>query len=138
MWEETDRAVREDARASLVARVVGVTFVPAGLVKFVAYDWELGNFHRFGLVAAPAWVVAAGVIEIVCGVSLARRRAVVPACVLLAITMVIAIAVSGIAQGDLVPSLTLAPALLAGTLFVVHRARARQPSLGPASTEVAG
>jgi hypothetical protein len=36
--------------------------------------------------------------------------------------MVVAIGVSGIAQGDVVPSLTLAPALLVALLFVLRRA----------------
>jgi len=66
----------------------------------------------------------AGVIEIAGGLLLLRRSAVVPSATLLAITMVIAIAVSGIAHGDIVPSLTIAPVLLAGLLYVLARALA--------------
>jgi uncharacterized membrane protein YphA (DoxX/SURF4 family) len=118
----TDLAVHADRRASLVARVVGALFVPAGLVKFVAYGWELENFRRFGLVHAPVWVLVAGIIEVVGGVLLVRRLAVAPAAAVLAITMVVAIAVSGIAHGDVIPSLTVAPVLLAALLFVLRRA----------------
>jgi uncharacterized membrane protein YphA (DoxX/SURF4 family) len=123
----SDRMIRADSRATLVARIVGVAFVVAGSVKFAAYGWELDNFRRFGLPIASAWVVAAGIIEVVGGVLLVRRQAIVPAVALLVITMVIAIAVSGIAQGDVVPSLTVAPILLAGLLFLLARASARAP-----------
>lgn len=121
----SDHAIASDPRATLVARVAGAIFIPAGLLKFVAYGWEVDNFRRFGLPAPPVWVVAAGVIEIAGGVLLVRRQAVVPAAALLAITMVVAIAVSGIASGDVIPSLTLAPSLLAASLYLLHRARTR-------------
>jgi uncharacterized membrane protein YphA (DoxX/SURF4 family) len=65
-----DRALAGDPVARLVARIVGVVFVPAGLVKFLAYGWELDAFERFGLPFAPAWVIAAGVIEAVGAVCL--------------------------------------------------------------------
>lgn len=120
-----DRALRVDSRASRVAQIVGVIFLVAGSVKFAAYGWELGNFRRFGLPLAPAWVVAAGAIEMVAGGLLLGRRAVVPAALLLILTMAVAIAVSGIAHGDVVPSLTLAPALVIALLFVLRRALAR-------------
>lgn len=124
--QDADRAIRADSTATLVARVIGVIFIPAGVVKFAAYGWELDNFRAFGLPAAPAWVVAAGIVEIAGGVLLLRRQAVIPAAALLAITMVVAIAVSGIAHGDVVPSLTIAPALLAGLLFLLRRAGSRR------------
>lgn len=117
-----DRAVQRDAWASRVARIVGVIFLVAGSVKFAAYGWELGNFRRFGLPLAPAWVIVAGAIEMVAGGLLLGRRAVVPAALVLVVTMAVAIAVSGIAHGDIVPSLTLAPALVIALLFVVQRA----------------
>ncbi|UJA21613.1 DoxX family membrane protein [Thermoleophilia bacterium SCSIO 60948] len=121
MFERTDEALRGDAPALRTARIVGLIFIPAGLVKFVFFDWELGNFERFGLPVAAAWVVAAGLIELAGAAALVRGRWVVPAAVVLAATMVVAIAVSGIAAGDVIPSLTLAPALLAGLLFVLAR-----------------
>nr|WP_302182754.1 DoxX family membrane protein [Paraconexibacter antarcticus] len=105
-----------------MARVVGVVFVLASLPKFLAYGWELDNFRRFGLPAAPVWVIAAGVLELAGGVLLARRTLIVPCALLLAVTMVVAVAVSGIAQGDVIPSLTVAPALLAALLWLLGRA----------------
>ena len=125
----TDAVLARDRAATLVARVVGAIFVPAGLVKFVAYGWELDAFERFGLPYAPAWVIAAGVIEVVGAVLLLRGRLVVPTAVLLAITMAVATGVSGFAAGDIIPSLTLAPALLVALLFVLWRAwRPRDPA----------
>lgn len=117
-----DDAIRGSPRAALVARVIGATFIVAGAVKFLAFGWEVDNFRRFGLPVAPAWVVAAGVIEIAGGALLVRRQAVVPAAALLVITMAVAIAVSGIAHGDVIPSLTLAPVLLGGLLFIIRQA----------------
>jgi uncharacterized membrane protein YphA (DoxX/SURF4 family) len=104
-----------------VARVVGAVFVLASLPKFLAYGWELGNFRRFGLPYAPAWVIAAGVLELVGGVLLLRGRLVVPVAFVLSVVMGVAIGTSGIAQGDVVPSLTVAPALLLALLWLLAR-----------------
>ena len=93
----------------------------ASLPKFLAYGWELDNFRRFGLPAAPAWVIAAGVLELVGGVLLVRGRLVAPVAAVLAVVMGVAIAVSGVAQGDVVPSLTLAPVLLVALLWLLAR-----------------
>lgn len=101
--------------------LLGVAFVIGGLPKFLAYGWELDAFERFGLPAAPVWVIAAGVIEIVGGICLLRNRFVVPSAVLLAITMAVAIAVSGVKEGDVIPSLTVAPLLLAGCVSLLIR-----------------
>lgn len=112
--------------------LTGVAFVIGGLPKFVAYGWEHDAFVRFGLPQAWAWVIAAGVIEIVGGILLIRNRHVVPAAVLLGITMAVAIAVSGIKEGDVIPSLTVAPVLLAACLYLIARARTARSGL-PAS-----
>ncbi len=104
-----------------IALLTGVTFVVAGLVKFVFHHWELHAFRSFGLPWPFALEIFAGVLETVGGVLLARRRAVVPAAGLLAITMIVAIVSSGIGHGDVIPSLTLAPALLLATMFLVVR-----------------
>jgi uncharacterized membrane protein YphA (DoxX/SURF4 family) len=55
-----------------VAAVVGWVFVVASLPKFLAYGWELDHFRRFGLPQPEAWVIAAGVLELVGGGLLAR------------------------------------------------------------------
>lgn len=118
-----DQALRSDQAALWAARVIGVVFIPAGLVKFVAYGWELDAFERFGLPLAPVWVIAAGVIEVGGAASLLAVRGVAISLPVLAVTMAVAVAVSGFAAGDVIPSLTLAPALLAGLLFVGWRLR---------------
>lgn len=107
----------------LVARVAGAVFVPAGLIKFAAYGWELDNFRRFGLPLPGAWVITAGVVETIGGVLLLRGTAVAPSALVLAVTMAVAIGVSGVAQGDVIPSLTVAPALLAAMLYLLAAGR---------------
>jgi uncharacterized membrane protein YphA (DoxX/SURF4 family) len=116
-----DARLRRDRLATRVAIITGVIFVPAGLVKFVFHAWELRAFHAFGLPGAAALVILAGVLEVAGGVLLALRRLVVPVTLLLSVTMLVAIGASGIGHGDVIPSLTLAPALLAGLLFVLVR-----------------
>ncbi len=99
--------------------VTGVVFVLAGLPKLLAFHWELAIFIDLGLPRPELWVIAAGLIEIAGGALLVSRRAVTPAAVVLGGTMAVAIAVSGIGHGDVVPSLTLAPALLAACLYLL-------------------
>lgn len=118
-----DAAIRRDRTATRVALATGAIFVVAGLVKFVLHGWELDAFRRFGLPAPQLWVIAAGLLETAGGVLLLLRRAVVPVAVL-AITMAVATGVSGFGAGDVIPSLTLAPALLLAMLFLLARARA--------------
>jgi uncharacterized membrane protein YphA (DoxX/SURF4 family) len=121
-----------NANAKRVCVVTGVVFMLAGLPKLVAFHWELAIFVDLGLPRPGIWVIAAGLIEIAGGALLVSRRAVTPAAVLLGGTMAVAIAVSGIGHGDVVPSLTLAPALLAACIYLVvsdgawlRRARSR-------------
>ncbi|XAY05267.1 hypothetical protein DSM112329_02113 [Paraconexibacter sp. AEG42_29] len=68
-------------------------------------------------------MIAAGVLELAGGVLLLRGRLVVPAALVLSIVMVVAIAVSGVKEGDVIPSLTVAPALLAALVVLLIRAR---------------
>lgn len=114
--------MRRDPAATRVAILTGAIFVPAGLVKFAFHYWELHAFEAFGLPWPFALELLAGVLETVGGVLLIARRHVVPVAVLLVATMLVAICASGIGHGDVIPSLTLAPALLAGLLFVLLRA----------------
>lgn len=105
--------------------VTGAVFLVAGVPKFVAFGWELDAFRRFGLPVPQAWVIGAGLVEIVCGLLLLRGRHVRAAAALLAITMTVAVYSSGILEGDVVPSLTLAPMLLAASVFVATRSEPR-------------
>jgi uncharacterized membrane protein YphA (DoxX/SURF4 family) len=122
---DPDAAVRADQSLSRVAVVTGVIFVFAGLVKFVFHGWELHAFRSFGLPWPSALEIFAGVIEVAGGVLLVLRVLVVPVAGLLGITMVVAIGASGIGHGDVIPSLTLAPALLAALVFLLIRAGTR-------------
>jgi putative oxidoreductase len=116
-----DERVSRERLTNWVAILTGLIFIVAGLVKFVFHHWELHAFRSFGLPWAPALEIFAGLLETLGGILLARRRAVVPAAALLAVTMVVAIISSGVGHGDVIPSLTLAPALLLATLFVLVR-----------------
>ena len=107
--------------ARRVSVVAGIVFVIASLPKFFAFGWELDAFRRFGLPAPEAWVIAAGAIELVGGALLIAGRWVRPAALVLAATMAVAIVASGVLQGDVIPSLTLAPALLLACLYLLWR-----------------
>jgi uncharacterized membrane protein YphA (DoxX/SURF4 family) len=106
--------------ARWLQRVVGAIFVVAGLPKFLTFGSELDAFRSFGLPLPEAWVIAAGIIEIGAGALLLAGRHVLPAATLLAITMAVAVVASGVLHGDVIPSLTLAPALLVACVMLAH------------------
>ena len=116
-----DASLRADRTAARVAVITGVIFVFAGLVKFVFHAWELKAFRAFGLPWPSALEILAGVLEVGGGALLIARSAVLPVSALLAVTMVVAIGASGIGHGDVIPSLTLAPALLAALVWLLAR-----------------
>jgi putative oxidoreductase len=116
-----DGLVRRDRTANNVALLTGVIFIIAGLVKFVFHHWELDAFRSFGLPWPSGLEILAGIVEIAGGLALLLRRYVAPSAVVLAVTMVVAIASSGIGHGDVIPSLTLAPALLVAMLYLLVR-----------------
>jgi uncharacterized membrane protein YphA (DoxX/SURF4 family) len=118
----------QDAGASSAEEVLGrvriatgVIFIFAGLVKFVFHSWELHAFRTFGLPWPGALEILAGVLETAGGLLLVLRVMVAPVALVLAVTMVVAIGASGIGHGDVIPSLTLAPALLVALLFLLWR-----------------
>jgi uncharacterized membrane protein YphA (DoxX/SURF4 family) len=119
---EPDRRIRGHLRPTQIAIVTGAIFFFAGLVKFAFHHAELHAFRSFGLPWPSALEIVAGVVETVGGALLVARRAVAPVAAVLAITMVVAIIASGIGHGDVIPSLTLAPALLLATLYLLARA----------------
>jgi uncharacterized membrane protein YphA (DoxX/SURF4 family) len=120
-----DRRIRARLTPTRVAMLTGVIFFFAGLVKFVFHHWELHAFRSFGLPWPAAMEIVAGVVETLGGVLLVARRAVVPVAVVLAVTMIVAIGASGIGHGDVIPSLTLAPALLIAVIYLLVVARPR-------------
>jgi uncharacterized membrane protein YphA (DoxX/SURF4 family) len=130
--DRPDDLVRRHRTPARVAVVAGIVFFFAGLVKFVFHHWELHAFESFGLPWPSALEIFAGVLEMLGGVLLVARRFVVPCAVLLAVTMVIAIASSGIGHGDVIPSLTLAPALLVAMLYLLW-VGLRPPAVAAAS-----
>ncbi|MGI8428973.1 MAG: DoxX family membrane protein [Solirubrobacteraceae bacterium] len=103
--------------------MAGVLFILAGLVKFVFHHWELHAFREFGLPWPSAMEIVAGVVEIAGGALLMLRLLLLPVAAILGATMVVAIVASGVGHGDVIPSLTLAPALLAAMVFLLGRAR---------------
>jgi uncharacterized membrane protein YphA (DoxX/SURF4 family) len=117
-----DQLARQDPATRTVAVVSGVIFVGAGLVKFVFHHWELHAFRSFGLPWPAVLEIFAGLLETAGGVLLVLRRYVVPVALLLSATMLVAIASSGIGHGDVIPSLTLAPALLLAMIYLLARA----------------
>ena len=116
-----DQIVRADRGLTRVAVITGVIFIFAGLVKFVFHHWELSAFRSFGLPWPWALEIFAGVMETVGGILLVMRRLIAPVAVLLAVTMIVAIVSSGIGNGDVIPSLTLAPALLLAIVYLLAR-----------------
>jgi uncharacterized membrane protein YphA (DoxX/SURF4 family) len=116
-----DGRIRRDPVATRVAVLAGVVFIGAGLVKFVFHHWELHAFRSFGLPWPSALEILAGVVEVGGGVLLVLRRATAPVAVVLAVTMVVAIASSGVGHGDVIPSLTLAPVLLVAMVYLLAR-----------------
>jgi uncharacterized membrane protein YphA (DoxX/SURF4 family) len=113
-----DRRIREHLKPTRIAIITGVIFFFAGVVKFAFHHWELHAFRSFGLPWPFAMEIVAGVVEVIGGVLLVMRRAVVPVTVVLAVTMLVAIIASGIVHGDVIPSLTLAPALLLAITYL--------------------
>jgi uncharacterized membrane protein YphA (DoxX/SURF4 family) len=127
----SDAAVRTDRGLARTAIAAGAIFVVAGLVKFVFHHWELHAFESFGLPWPWALELLAGLVETLGGILLLRRRGIVPVAVLLSVTMIVAIVSSGVLHGDVIPSLTLAPALLVAMLYLLIGALA--PLLRPRS-----
>jgi uncharacterized membrane protein YphA (DoxX/SURF4 family) len=130
---DPDARLRTQGTATNVAIVSGVIFFFAGLVKFVFHHWELNAFHSFGLPFPSVLEIAAGAVEMAGGVMLVIRRWIVPVGVVLSVTMVVAIWSSGILNGDVIPSLTLAPALLIAMLYLLQRALAGPMPMQPRS-----
>jgi uncharacterized membrane protein YphA (DoxX/SURF4 family) len=124
---DPDALIRGHRHAARVTALTGVIFIFAGLVKFVFHRWELDAFRSFGLPWPAALEIVAGALETVGGVLLVVRRFTAPVAVLLAVTMIVAIASSGIGHGDVIPSLTLAPALLVATLYILARGLSPPP-----------
>lgn len=94
-------------------------FIIFGVGKFSTHASEVTSFRGYGLPSPDAFVYAIGLLELAGGVLLAAGALTRLAALVLMGDMVGAVAVSGIGKGEVVPSLTLAPALLVATLFLM-------------------
>jgi putative oxidoreductase len=107
----------------LLVRVVsGLIFLGFGAAKFLNHGAEVDSFDTYGLPSPSAFVYAIGTIEIAGGLMLLLGRGVGLAALVLAGDMVGAIFVSGIKEGEAI-SLTLAPLLLIGMVYLLSSAR---------------
>jgi uncharacterized membrane protein YphA (DoxX/SURF4 family) len=113
-----------------VRLLAGAVYAGAGTPKFFAHDWEAGHFRTYGLPLPDAFVYLIGAIEILGGLALIANVAVRPVSLLLGAVMVGAIVTSGIGQGEWIPSLTLAPALLIASAYLAWATPQRRPPPG--------
>jgi putative oxidoreductase len=105
---------------ALVVRVLtGAVLVVFGIGKFTNHASEVASFDSYGLPQPDAFVYAIGVVEIVGGALLILGLATRLAALVIAGDMVGAIVVSGFGEGEVLPSLTLAPAILAGMVYLI-------------------
>jgi putative oxidoreductase len=112
------RSLAARTRGRRVALLTGITFAIAGTPKFFAHGWEAGHFRTYGLPLPDAFVYLIGAIEILGGIALIAGVAIRPVSLLLGAVMIGAIVTSGIGQGEWIPSLTLAPILLVGCVYL--------------------
>lgn len=115
----TTRVTRFARLAPWVRIGAAVVFVVFGVGKFTANASELNSFRGYGLPSPDTFVYGIGVLEVAAGMMLGVGALTRVAAALLAGDMIGAIAVAGIGQGEVVPSLTLAPILLAAMVFLL-------------------
>jgi putative oxidoreductase len=108
-----------DRRELAVRWATGLVFFVAGIPKFSAHSFEVSHFTTYGLPFPSAFVYLIGGIEIVGGLLLLADRGTRPVALVLAAVMVGAIVLSGFGQGEVVPSLTLAPLLLIAMVYLL-------------------
>ena len=128
--------MRRDGALLALRLLSGGVFVAFGAGKFINHSSELSSFASYGLPAPELFVVTIGVVELVGGALVIAGLFVRPAALVLACDMVGAIAVSGIAKGELI-SLTLAPAELVAMVVLFsngpgrHTVSRRRPASHP-------
>jgi len=100
-------------RLLAAARIAaGLVFVVFGVAKFTSHEHEVASFRQYGLPEPDTTVYLIGVLEVGGGLLLLVGLLTRLVALALAGNMAVAIVVSGIKEGEVVPSLTLAPALL--------------------------
>jgi putative oxidoreductase len=113
------RATRGARLAPWVRVGAALVFVVFGVGKFTAHATELSSFRGYGLPSPDTFVYAIGLLELIAGLMLGVGALTRLAAIVLAGDMAGAIVVAGFGHGEVVPSLTLAPALLAAMLFLL-------------------
>jgi putative oxidoreductase len=97
----------------------GTIFLVFGIGKFTSHASEVASFEDYGLPAPDAFVYAIGCLEMIGGALLLVGLGTRFVALALAGNMIAAIALSGIGEGEVIPSLTLAPLLLAGMIVLI-------------------
>jgi putative oxidoreductase len=109
------------ARSRLAAAIrlcAGIIFLIFGVGKFANHAAELASFRHYPLPAPGAFVYLVGVVEVIGGLLLVLGLLTRLEAIALAADMVGAIAVSGVARGELI-SVTLAPLLLVAMIALM-------------------
>ncbi len=106
---------------TFVRRAAGLLFLVFGIGKFTSHASEVASFDSYGLPAPDLFVYLIGTLEVVGGALLLAGLLTRLVALLLAGNMVGAIVTSGIGEGEVVPSLTLAPLLLIAMLYLLSR-----------------
>jgi putative oxidoreductase len=104
---------------ALARWAAGVIFLIVGVAKFADHAAELASFRHYPLPAPEVFVYLVGAVEIGGGLLLIMGLLTRLAALALAADMTGAIAVSGLARGELI-SLTLAPVLLVAMLGLIR------------------
>ncbi|MHA6781089.1 DoxX family protein [Pseudonocardia saturnea] len=112
--------------AAVVRVVAGILFVVFGVPKFTDHARWVVDFGTYGLPESSLLVYGTGLVEVLGGLALVVGAGVRVVAALLALVMAGAVIGGGIVGGN-PASLTLAPALLAASVFVFWSAgRARR------------
>jgi putative oxidoreductase len=99
--------------------LAAIIFLSFGITKFTDHAAEVASFRNYPLPAPEFFVYLVGVAETGCAILLALGLLTRLAALALAGDMIGAIAVSGLAQGELI-SLTLAPLLLIAMIVLIR------------------
>jgi putative oxidoreductase len=113
-------ATRQDKVLAFLRLAAGLVFIGFGVVKFTHHEDEVASFENYGLPEPDLTVYAIGVLEIGGGLFILLGLLTKLTALALAGNMAVAIVVSGIKEGEVLPSLTLAPALLAIMLLLLR------------------
>ena len=105
--------------AALTRWAAGIIFLIFGVAKFSDHAAELASFRHYPLPAPDVFVYLVGIVEIGGGLLLIMGLLTRLAALALAVDMIGAIVISGLARGELV-SLTLAPLLLVAMISLIR------------------